>query len=110
MDGSVGFVVDGWVVLGVVVCPIVTAFIPIVAELLLRFLAAEPPQREVHGLGFTWDDGEVGDANDSGVVHLDGCVWLWPTHFDEGLMEGDRFLFPWLWCREHKIWLRWQKT
>jgi hypothetical protein len=24
MDGSVGFVVDWWVVLGVVVCPIVT--------------------------------------------------------------------------------------
>jgi hypothetical protein len=43
MDGSVGFVVDGWVVLGVVVCPIVTAFILLVAELLLRFLAAEPP-------------------------------------------------------------------
>jgi hypothetical protein len=36
MDGSVGFMVDGWMVLGVVVCPIVTAFIPVVAELLLR--------------------------------------------------------------------------
>ncbi len=45
MDGSVGFVVDGWVVLGVVVCPIVTVFIPVVAELLLRFLAAEPLKR-----------------------------------------------------------------
>ncbi len=43
MDGSVGFVVDGWVVLGVVVCPDVTAFIPVVVELLLRFLVAEPP-------------------------------------------------------------------
>ncbi len=43
MDGTVGFVVDWWVVLGVVVCPIVTAFIPVVAELLLRFLAVEPP-------------------------------------------------------------------
>jgi hypothetical protein len=43
MDGSVGFVVDWWVVLGVVVCPIVTAHIPVVAELLLRFTAAEPP-------------------------------------------------------------------
>ncbi len=41
MDGSVGFVVDRWVVLGVVVCPIVTAFIPVVAELLLRFSAVD---------------------------------------------------------------------
>ncbi len=43
MDGSVGFVVDWWVVLGVVVCPIVTALIPVVAELLLRFSAEVPP-------------------------------------------------------------------
>jgi hypothetical protein len=33
MDGSVGLVVDGWVVLGVVVSPIVAAFFPVVAEL-----------------------------------------------------------------------------
>ncbi len=43
MDGSVGFVVDGWVVLGVIVCPTVTAFILVVEELLLRFSAAKPP-------------------------------------------------------------------
>jgi hypothetical protein len=42
MDGSVGFMVDWWAVLSVVVCPIVTALIPVVAKLLLRFLAAEP--------------------------------------------------------------------
>ncbi len=92
MGRSVGFVVNGWVVLGVVVCPIVTAIIPVVAELLLRFLAAEPPLTEVHGLGFMWDDGEIGDANGSGVICFDGCAWLWPTHFDEGLTEGDHFL------------------
>jgi hypothetical protein len=43
MDGSVGPIVDGRVVLGVLVCPTVAAFIPVVAELLLRLLAAEPP-------------------------------------------------------------------
>ncbi len=43
MHGSVGFVVYEWVVLGVVVCSIVAAFISVVAELLFRFLAAEPP-------------------------------------------------------------------
>jgi hypothetical protein len=92
MDGSVGFVVDWWVVFGMVVCPIVTALIPVVAELLLRFSAAEPPQAEVHGFGFLRDNGEVGDANGSGVIHLDWRAWLGPTHFDEGLMEGGHFL------------------
>ncbi len=38
------------------------------------------------------NNGEVGDANGSGVVRLDGPAWLWPTHFDEGLTEGDHFL------------------
>ncbi len=47
---------------------------------------------EVHGLGFLRDNGEIGDANSSGVVHLDGCAWLWPTHFDEGLTEGNNSL------------------
>ncbi len=23
---------------------------------------------------------------------MDGCAWLRPTHFDEGLTEGDHFL------------------
>ncbi len=43
MDGFVGSVVDRWVVLGVVVCPVVATLIPVVAELLLRLSAAEPP-------------------------------------------------------------------
>ncbi len=43
MDGSVDLMVDGWVVFGVVVCPIVATSIPVVTELLLRFSAAEPP-------------------------------------------------------------------
>ncbi len=36
-------------------------------------------------------DGKVGDANDNGVVSLDGSAWLRPTHFNEGLLEGDHF-------------------
>ncbi len=43
IDGSVGLAVDWWVVFGAVVCPIMAAFIPLVTELLLRFLAADPP-------------------------------------------------------------------
>ncbi len=38
-----------------------------------------------------WDNGEVGDANNSGVIHLDGRVWLRPTHFNEDLTEGGHF-------------------
>ncbi len=38
------------------------------------------------------DNGEVDDANGSGVVCLDGHAWLQPTHFDKSLMEGDHFL------------------
>ena len=51
MDGSVGFVVDWWVVLGVVVCPVVTALIS-VAELLLRFLSANHHKRRSMDLVF----------------------------------------------------------
>ncbi len=38
------------------------------------------------------DNGKVGDANGSGVVHFYGRAWLRPAHFDEGLMEGNHFL------------------
>ncbi len=41
---------------------------------------------------FLRDNGEVGDTIDSGVLCLDGCAWLWPTYFNEGLLEGDHFL------------------
>jgi hypothetical protein len=43
MCGSVGLVVDEWVMFGVVVCPIVAAFIPVEMEMLLGFLALELP-------------------------------------------------------------------
>jgi hypothetical protein len=42
---------------------------------------------EVHQLGFPWDNGEVGDANGSENVGLDGTVGLGPTYFNEGLSE-----------------------
>ena len=92
MCGSVGFVVDGQVVFGVVVNQIVAAFVPVAVELFLGLTALKPPQAEIHGLGFPWYDGLVGDADSSGVVHLDGSVWLWPTRFVEGLLERDHFL------------------
>ncbi len=47
---------------------------------------------EIHGLGFLWDNGDVGDANGSGVVHVDGRAWLRPTHLNEGLTEGDHLI------------------
>ena len=49
----------------------------------------------ISGDPWTWflrENCEVGDANSSGVVHLDGHAWLRPTHFNEGLTEGGHFL------------------
>ncbi len=43
MCGSVGFVVDGWVVFGVVVGQIAAAFVPVEAKLFWGFTASEPP-------------------------------------------------------------------
>ena len=43
MGGSVGFMVDGRVLFGVVVGQIVAAFVPVEAKLFLGFLASEPP-------------------------------------------------------------------
>ncbi len=43
MCGSVGFVVDGQVVFGVVVGQIAAAFVPVEAKLFLGFMALEPP-------------------------------------------------------------------
>ncbi len=91
MCGSVGFVVDGQVVFGVVVGQVATAFVPVEAKLFLGFTALEPPYAEIHGLGFPWNDGEVGDADCRGVVRLDLSAGLWPTHFVEGLLERNYF-------------------
>ncbi len=43
MCGSVGFMVDGWMVFGVVVGRIAAAFVPVEAKLFLGFTASEPP-------------------------------------------------------------------
>ncbi len=38
MCGSIGLLVDVWVVFGVVVCPIVAAFVPVVMESMVEIL------------------------------------------------------------------------
>ncbi len=52
---------------------------------------------KIHGLGFLWDNGEVGDTNRSGVVHLNGVCGCGKP-FLIGFEEGGPF--PWQWCRE----------
>jgi hypothetical protein len=47
---------------------------------------------EIPGLVFLWDNGEIGDTNSSGFVHLDGRAWFRPTHFNEGSTKGGHFL------------------
>ncbi len=51
MDGSVGFVVDGWVVLGVVVCPIVTALYPSSSGTIIEILISGAT---ISGGPWTW--------------------------------------------------------
>ena len=83
--------IDVWVGFGGVIGKVGRAWTPVVTELALGFAAAEPPKAHVHGLHFLSYDGFVGDAQGCGVVCLDGGLGLWPTHFDEGLLQGGHF-------------------
>jgi len=89
---ALGLVVDFGVVLRVVVPLVVGALGPVVAELPLRFPAAEPVEAHVHRLRALGHDGVVGDADGGGVVGLDGRARLRPSHFLEGLADRDELL------------------
>ena len=94
---SVGQVVDGRMALGAVVGEVELAGGPEESELALRFSAAEPVEVHVHGFCFTRNDGLVGYADRCGIVSLDGSGGLRPSHFGEGLPEGDH-----LFCDEEE--------
>jgi hypothetical protein len=73
---ALGFVIDVWVGFGGVVGKVGGAQTPVVAELALGFVAAEPPKVHFHGLYFISNDGFVGYTQDCGVVCLDGGLGL----------------------------------
>ena len=83
--------IDVWVGFGRVISKVGRAWTPVVMELALGFVAAEPPKAHVHGLHFLSYDGFVGYAYGCGVVCLDGGLGLRPTHLNERLAERDHF-------------------
>ena len=60
---------------------------PIVAELILRFAAADPVETYVHRLGAYGHNGVVCDTRCRQIIGLDRSSRLRPTNFNEGLMQ-----------------------
>ena len=88
----VGFMVGGWMMLGVIGGPVFGASIPIITKLVLRCSTAEPPKAHIHHLTPARDNGVVDNPSSCGVVGLDGAFGLGPTHVDKGLPVGNHLL------------------
>ncbi len=71
MCDTVGFVVGVRVVLGMVVVPVFGSSVPVVAELVLRATASEPPEAHIHHLDPAGDNCVVGNT---AAVEL--SVWM----------------------------------
>ena len=61
--------------------------IPIVAELILRFAAAEPMETNVHRLGASGHNGVVCETSCNQIIGLERSFRLMPTHLNEGLAQ-----------------------
>ncbi len=91
MRASMGFMVGGRVVFGVIVGPVLGACIPVVSKLILGFAAMEPPKMHIHHLGPAGHNSLVGNSRCCRVIHLDRTFRLGPTHGNEGLVVGNHF-------------------
>ncbi len=89
MRVPVGFTIGVWVVFCVVVGPVLGSSIPVVAKLVLRCMATEPPEAHIHHLAPAWDNSIVNDSQGCWVVCLDRAFGLGPPHVDEGLAVGN---------------------
>ena len=85
MGSPMGFMVGFWMVFGVVVSPVFGACIPVVAKLILRCMASQPPELHIYHLASFRDNGIVNNPRCCGVVCLDGGFGLRPSHVDESL-------------------------
>ncbi len=83
MCGVVRQVICRWVVLCTVICQVGGSAVPIETELPLGFPAAKPMQAHPDHFDAALDDGVIYKPHRSGVVRLNGCFGLWPTHFLE---------------------------
>lgn len=89
MCGTVRLVVDLWVMLGAVVCPVGGSSGPVESKLALDHTATEPMVSHVHCLELLWNDGVVGEASGGGVVSLNWSAWLGSIYFHESVSEGN---------------------
>ena len=79
--GSLGLVVGGREMLGVVVRMVFTTRFPVDSKLALSNTVADPIEAHVDGFGAPLFDFVIDDAFGDGIVSLDGCGRLGPTHF-----------------------------
>ena len=76
--------VFGRKMLGVVVSEVLYAGFPVDVELVLVYTVTDPVESHIDGFGPSLFDGVVDDAGGAGVVDLDWCGRLRPSHFKKG--------------------------
>jgi hypothetical protein len=80
------------VVLGEVVGQVFVTTVPKNAKVVLLDPVLDPVKPHVHGFGPFLFKGVVRDSRSGGVIHLDGCGWLWVAHFEERHAKAAGFL------------------
>ena len=80
------FVVALWVMFGAIVRHVGDSWTPGETVLTLRFPTMEPVKIHVHRFNTLGDSSVVLETGSSGVVGLDGQLWLGPIHFSRGVL------------------------
>jgi hypothetical protein len=80
------------VVFGGIVAQVFLTGLIIKFEVFLCFAIQQPEVLHLHCMGALAFDCVIDDANNSGVVDVDGCWWLWMTKFKEGNSQDLGFL------------------
>jgi hypothetical protein len=78
MSAAVGFMLGVWVVFGVVASSVLGSSIPLVAKLVLRGLAMEPPEVRIHHFASARKNSISGNSSSFGIVCLDRAFRLGP--------------------------------
>jgi hypothetical protein len=78
-----------WVMFSVVVGPVLETCIPVITNLVLRYMATEPPEFHIHHIAPARNNSFIGSPSCCGVVSLDRTFRLGSTHVDKGLAVGN---------------------
>jgi hypothetical protein len=89
-----------------VVSPVLSSRIPVVAKLVVRLAAMEPPKVHIHHFAPARDNSMVSNSCSCGVICLGRVFWLEPTHIDEGLMAS---IISCAMMKMQQVWIRQQK-